>query len=133
MRLKDKRIFIFEDDAYNLAVLSVPLRREGASVLFDRWGDTSSERLAGALPIDLILLDLMYPNGITGYQIFERIRLIEALKTVPIIAVTAADPDIEMPRAREKGFNGFIGKPITKRFIQYVLDALNGKEIWETD
>lgn len=133
MLLDNKRIFVFEDDAMNLAVIRVPLKREGAVVYFDRWGQNATEALLKCLPLDIILLDLMYPNGVTGYDIFEEIRHVPEFKDIPIIVVTAADPDREMPMAKSLGLTGFISKPINSRFAKYIANAIAGKPIWEAE
>lgn len=131
MLLSDKRIFIIEDSAANLALTSVVLRRSGAIVEFERWGLATVDRIKENLPVDIILCDLMFPDDVTGYDIFDQIRADPELKAVPIVAVTAADPDSEMEKVRDRGFNGYIGKPINSRiFAQQIADILNGQEIW---
>lgn len=133
MLLENKRIFVFEDDAMNLAVIRVPLKREGATVYFDRWGQNATEALLKSLPLDVILLDLMYPNGVTGYDIFEEIRHVPAFKGIPIVVVTAADPDREMPIAKSLGLAGFISKPLNIRFSTHIANAIAGQPIWEAE
>ncbi len=133
MLLENKRIFVFEDDAMNLAVIRVPLKREGARVYYDRWGKNAKEVLMKALPLDIVLLDLMYPDGTTGYDIFKQIRDIPELQGIPIVVVTAADPDREMPIAQELGLAGFISKPLNSRFPKYVAKAISGKPVWEAE
>lgn len=133
MLLEGKRIFVFEDDAMNLAVIRVPLKREGATVYFDRWGKNATEALLKSLPLDIILLDLMYPDGTTGYDIFKEIHNVPEFQGIPIVVVTAADPDREMPIAQELGLTGFISKPINSRFPKYIAQAISGKPVWEAE
>jgi len=130
--LKDKHIFVVEDDAMNLAVIRTILKRAGAAVPFDHWGDTTLNRiLAYPFKIDAILLDIMLPNQISGYDIFDAIRSTPELQNIPIIAVTASDPDIEMNKARAKGFDGYISKPLDRVKFAYQISAvINGQEIW---
>ncbi len=131
MLLKNRRIFILEDDATNLAIMSVMLRDQGAIIRFERWGVDTCRDLLNFVPIDLILLDLMLPNNISGYDVYDRIRALPEFDKVPIVLVTAADPDREMKKAREKGFNGFIGKPIRLgSFSRLVLKVIEGRPVW---
>jgi CheY-like chemotaxis protein len=131
MLLKDKRVFVVEDNAGNLAIISLILSQNGAQVHFERWGVASGARLLQFMPVDIILLDLMLPNNVTGYDVFDQIRRMPELAHIPIVAVTAADPDKEMSKARQKGFNGFISKPIRlNTFGKYVADAIRGEEVW---
>jgi CheY-like chemotaxis protein len=131
MLLKDKRIFIIEDNVNNFAIMATILQQHGAQTGFERWGDDTIKRLQAFAPVDLILLDLMFPRGISGYQIFDQIHGIPAFANVPIVAVTAADPAIEMPKARRKGFAGFISKPIRfGQFEKQIAEVFNKGAIW---
>lgn len=129
--LDDRKIFILEDDVNNLAVISSMLRRYGATIFFDSWGVETAQTIKAFLPIDIILLDIHLPGGVTGYDVYDAIQQVPELAGIPIVAVTASDPDREMQKAREKGFKGYISKPIrTKSFIKSLLAILDGEEVW---
>ncbi len=132
MLLKGKRIFITEDNLANRAVMQMLLESEGAVIGFERWGKDTCERLEHFAPVDVILLDLMFPTGITGFEVFDQIRALPEFGHVPIIAVSAKDPDTAIPQTQAKGFSGFIGKPIERTvFAQQIAAVLNGQQIWE--
>ncbi|MFK7804658.1 MAG: response regulator [Anaerolineae bacterium] len=130
--LKNKTIFIVEDDAFNLAIIRTLLRHQGAIVPFDHWGDNTITRIQKySTKIDMILLDLMLYDGISGHDIFKLIKEQPALSDIPVVAVSAADPGIEIPKTQAAGFNGFISKPIKPQiFPKQIVALLNGKEIW---
>ncbi len=130
--LENKHIFLIEDDQVNLAIIKTILQVNGATVPFDHWGDTTLQRLISyPFDLDLILLDIMFPHGVTGYDIFEAIQADEKLKHVPVVAVTASDPDLEMPKARERGFLGYISKPVNRhKFAKQVQSILSGDKDW---
>ncbi len=132
MLLKGKRIFVVEDDPLNLAVIRTILQRAGAVVPFDPWGDTTLDKMVSSpFKIDVILLDIMLPGQISGYDIFDAIQEIPELKGIPIVAVTASDPDVEMNKARKKGFNGYISKPLDRsKFARDIKAVLEGEEVW---
>jgi CheY-like chemotaxis protein len=133
MLLQNKRVFIVEDDAGNLAVASVYLRQQGATVLYDRWGRDTPQAIFAQLPIDVILMDLMFPNNVSGFDVFDRIREIEQLIAIPVVAVSAADPDSAMPKALAKGFAGFISKPISPRIAKHIANVIAGKKVWAAE
>jgi CheY-like chemotaxis protein len=134
MLLKGKRIFITEDNITNRSVMQLLLEREGAIVNFERWGRETCERLNHFAPVDIILLDLMFPDGITGLEIFDQIRAIPEFVNIPIVAVSAKDRDIAMLETKAKGFQGFIPKPINRlTFPQQIADAIQGKTIWSSN
>lgn len=133
MELKDKRIFIVEDNIGNRAIAQMLLEQHGARIQFNRWGEGVAQNLKDFLPVDLIILDLMLPRGITGFDIFGDIREIPEFAGIPIIAVSAADPSTAIPEAQERGFNGFISKPIDfQLFPRQIARIIAGEEIWHT-
>lgn len=132
-RLRNKRIFYVEDDVKNRAIIQMILEREGATVAFERWGRSETvEKIKEFMPVDLILLDLMLPRGVTGYDVYDHIREIKDLEKIPVVAVSASDPSVEIPRTRKKGFSGFISKPVSMHtFPEYIEQVLQGETIWE--
>ncbi len=131
MSLNEKRIFIIEDDAANLAVISTILKRAGALVEFDRGTPDVMKHLQAVLPLDMILVDLMLPGSISGYQLYGEMRRVPELMAVPVVAVSAADAIREIPRARAAGFRGYITKPIrSQSFVNYILRVLEGETVW---
>lgn len=131
--LSDKRIFIVEDNAQNRVIYQIILTRHGAKVDFDRWGRNTVAKMLGLPPFDLIIMDLMLPNGNTGYDIFLSIRNSEKFKDIPIVAVSAADASQSIIKAKSLGFNGFIAKPINDDlFPQQLKQIMSGQELWDS-
>jgi len=131
MILKDKRIFIVEDNMQNRLVFQMALIRHGASVDFERWGRDTLYHLQNLSRVDLIVLDLMLAEGVTGFDIFDQIRGLEKYATVPIIAVSAMDPSIAIPKLRKQGFSGFIAKPIDNAlFPKQLASIIAGESVW---
>ncbi len=132
MSLKGKKLFLLEDDPVNFSIISVILRQHGVQVVLDHWGDTTLKRMR-LVPkeYDLILLDLMLPGRASGYDVYDAIREVPEFQHVPVVAVSAADPDVEIPKVKAKGFSGFISKPINRReFPNQLIAVLNGENVW---
>ena len=131
MSLKGKRVFIVEDNSMNRVVYQVVLRKQGVVLEFDRWGRDSIERLQRFGEVDLIILDLMLPNGDSGDQIFEKIRTLPEYAEVPIIAISASEPSIAIPTCQQLGFSGFIAKPIDDLLLpKQIKQLLQGESVW---
>lgn len=131
MILEDKRIFIVEDNLSNRAIMQLLLEQQGAVVAFERWGRDTVEALKQFAPVHLILLDLMFPNNISGYDVYDRIREVAEFADIPVLAVSAMEPEIAIPRTRDKGFAGFIAKPIKfQSFAEQVKAVINGEKLW---
>jgi two-component system cell cycle response regulator DivK len=87
---------------------------------------------ADTLPrLDLILMDIRLPYE-DGYGALKKIRASERFKTVPIIAVTAEASLEQMNKAKDSGFDGFLGKPLDPdRFPDQIRRILSGEPVWE--
>ncbi len=131
MILKNKRIFIVEDNIQNRLVFQMALIRHGASVDFERWGRDAIYRLQNLSRVDIIILDLMLAEGVTGFDIFTQIRELPKYSTVPIVAVSAMEPSIAIPKTKQHGFSGFIAKPIDSvQFPKQIASLIEGESIW---
>ncbi len=133
MLLQNKRIVYIEDEARNRTIVEMLLKAEGAKIWFERWGvpNLSVSTIMAFWPLDLILLDLMLPNGYTGYDVYAELRKQSMLDDVPIVIVSAADASIEMPKARRLGLTSYLSKPIdADQFPQQIKAILDGQAIW---
>jgi CheY-like chemotaxis protein len=133
MLLKDKRIFIVEDNIQNRVVFQMTLLRHGAIVDFERSGRDTISRLNTAAQQDLIILDLMLVDNISGLDLYDEIRQLPKHVDVPIIAVSAMDPALAIPKTRARGFAGFIAKPIDSHlFPKQIAALIAGEAVWHT-
>jgi CheY-like chemotaxis protein len=132
MELWGKRIFMVEDNLGNAAIIQMLLEQAGAKIIRGRWGGPETlAMLDKNLPIDIILLDLMLPQGITGYDVFNDIRAQSHTQHIPIVAVSASDPADTIPKVRRHGFNGFIAKPVDfSLFADQISTILQGHAVW---
>jgi two-component system cell cycle response regulator DivK len=81
--------------------------------------------------VDLILMDIRLPYE-DGFEALEKVRAHPRLKGTLVIAVTAEASAEQMKRAKEAGFDGFLGKPLDPdRFPEQIRRVLNGQEVWE--
>lgn len=134
LELQDKHIFIVEDNAANAGIMMTTLQIAGASTHFDRWGRSTVRRIKSYEHVDLILMDLMLPNGLTGYDVYDELQKDPELAKIPVVVVSASDANVEMNKAREKGFTSYICKPINfGTFPKMISAILDGQEIWGDD
>lgn len=128
--LSGKRVFVVEDNAHNRVIYQMILRRAGAVIDFDRRGDTTLFQLAKFMP-DLIILDLNLGRYSSGFEIFEEIQKHSELQHVPVVAISASEPAVVVPRCREMGFAGFIAKPIEESLFEDQISRLvKGQQVW---
>jgi CheY-like chemotaxis protein len=131
MLLKDKFIFVVEDNLQNRVIFQLLLIRQGARIEFERSGEDAIRRLTSFRHVDLIILDLALANGITGYDVFDSIRELHQYDAIPIVAVSATDPAVALPIVQSKGFQGFIAKPIDDvLFPRQMAKLIEGEKVW---
>ncbi len=133
MQFKGKRIFVVDDEPTARNILSAILVHDGALIYFNRFEHEASvsEQILQWMPIDLIILDLRLPKGVTGYDVFKQIQTVPELLTIPIIATTAFHPSEHIERTKAMGFNGLISKPIRVNVLRNcVSQVLDGNSVW---
>lgn len=129
--LKDSTVLVVEDNVSNFVLIA---RLLGFMGIHCEWKTSGYEvvEYADTLPrLDLILMDIRLPYE-DGYGALKKIRASDRLKSVPIIAVTAEASQEQMTKARNSGFNGFLGKPLDPdKFPDQIYRILNGEDVWE--
>ena len=68
-------------------------------------------RLANEIKPDLVLLDVMMPDGLNGFEVCQRLRNNPLLHDIPIVMVTALDDRASRLEGIESGADDFIIKP----------------------
>jgi len=124
---------VVEDDAGGMAIIGVMMRHLGIKCFINTTGEGVTQ-MGNAMkpPPDVIFLDINLPRT-TGYDILKEIRADKKLKDKIVVAVTAQDADTEIPKAKEAGFDAYIGKPISRmRFPRQLRRILRGEDVWET-
>lgn len=131
MLLKKKQIFIVEDDPGSRVMFQVSLVQDGATVDFERRGRDTLYHLNNLDHVDVIILDLMLSDDISGFDLYDEIRAQPRYRDTPILAVSAMDAAQVVPRVRSKGFAGFIAKPVDSGiFPELVARVIDGEEVW---
>lgn len=117
------RVLVIEDNELNLYLVRFLLERCNCEVAAARDGNRGLEMAAEVLP-DLVILDIQLP-GMNGYTVARRLRKIEALANVPIIAVTSHAMVGDREQTMAAGCTGYIEKPIDPHtFSREVLGFL---------
>jgi CheY-like chemotaxis protein len=107
-------IAVVEDNADNRLLLQAILEGLYEVVEYENGADALAG-LGASLP-DLVLLDISLP-GMDGNEILIRIRKNEALKQLPVIALTAHAMSGDREKYLAAGFNDYITKPIVDETI----------------
>ncbi len=128
---KDAAVLVVEDNVSNFVLIA---RMLGYLGIHCEWKTSGYEVLeyADTLPrVDLVLMDIRLPYE-DGFGAQQKLRSAERFKTIPIVAVTAEASVEQMKRAKDAGFDGFLGKPLDPdRFPDQIRRILSGEQVWE--
>ena len=117
--MADARILIVDDDHDIRDLLAIRLHAEGYETVFAADAMTAVS-VARVKEPRLILLDIGLPGG-TGLVVMERLKNFPALAHIPVIVISARDPEATKQTALEAGARNFVQKPIDQ---QKLLEAI---------
>lgn len=106
-------ILVADDEPSIVLSLQVLLQKAGYAVRIARNGEEALAAVADAAP-DLILLDAMMPKR-DGFDVCQTLRADAALKSLPIIMLTAKSRDVERQKGMALGATDYITKPFSTR------------------
>jgi two-component system cell cycle response regulator DivK len=118
------KILVVEDNALNIKLFCDLLAAHGHEPRAVSDGREALDAARGFMP-DLVITDIQLPH-VSGMELMEQIRADEALKNVPIMAVTAYAAAGDDERIRAAGAQAYVSKPISVvRFAETVQQLLD--------
>jgi CheY-like chemotaxis protein len=115
-------ILIVEDNEMNRDMLSRRLERRGYAVLLAVDGENGIDMARANVP-DLILMDMSLPV-MDGWEATRRLKADDALKHIPVIALTAHAMANDREKALEAGCDDYDTKPIELPRLLAKMEAL---------
>ena len=103
------RILLAEDDKQIADMIGFKLSNSGHQIVRAQDGE-QAVKLAGQEKPDLILLDAMMP-GLSGFEVLRRLKSDSALRSIPVIMVTAKGHERDVLTGLRGGAVDYIVKP----------------------
>ena len=126
--MQNNHILIIDDDPVIRLLITQALRSTGFQTTAVKNGEIGLESFQenGA---DAVLLDVMMPDGIDGFEVCSELRSSLNGKHTPILMMTGLDDLESVNRAFESGATDFITKPINLALlghrVRYMLRSAN--------
>ena len=116
------RVLLVEDNEMNRDMLSRRLERRGYEVVIAVDGESGIDLARTSLP-DLILMDMSLPV-IDGWEATRRLKSDDAVRHIPVIALTAHAMADDRERALSAGCDDYDTKPIELPRLLSKIEAL---------
>ena len=119
-----KTILIVEDDVPSMSLASKLLEANGFDTLQSADGLDVLQLARGHHP-DLILMDIQLPE-VSGIDHIKALKADQALRNIPVVAVTAIALKQDEENIRAAGCDAFIAKPINiSLFLETIARILD--------
>jgi two-component system cell cycle response regulator DivK len=129
---QDAYVLVVEDNLQNLVLIARLLAFLGVQRYEWKASGWQVLEFADTMPrVDLVLMDIHLPYE-DGYDAMHKLRADPRFKDTRVVAVTADSNPASMEKAREAGFDGFVGKPIDPdKFPDQIRAVLQGEQVWD--
>ncbi|WP_083928401.1 hybrid sensor histidine kinase/response regulator [Marinobacterium rhizophilum] len=116
-------VLYIEDNPANIRLVSqIMAKRPHVRLLTAHEPELGLELAAAHVP-ELILLDINMPR-LNGYQVLERLRADQALRNIPVVALTASAMPQDIARGEQAGFDDYLTKPLNITRLLALVDEL---------
>ncbi|XXT22554.1 response regulator [Sorangium sp. So ce429] len=104
------RILLCEDQDAIRRMIEALVGASGHEVVGVGTGPEAVER-ALTEPFDVLLLDLMLPGSMDGFEVCARLRADPGTSSIPIVVISALDDPDARARAERLGATAYYAKP----------------------
>jgi CheY-like chemotaxis protein len=117
-------VLVVDDNEEIRRIIEAILRSHGNTVVSVPDGVSALKILTEKTP-DVVILDVMMPE-MNGLQVLDRLRDIDATRSIPVVMLTALDQDTDLLAGYKSGADYYITKPFTSQQLLYALDLVGG-------
>ncbi len=119
-----KKILIIEDDPSLCGAYREMLKKHEVEVMEAVTGQEGMTLVASGKP-DLILLDIMLPGGMNGFDVLEQLKRNPTTEKIPVIVLTNLDSEEKV--AQTIGASDYLVKANTTKdeIVKLVMERLS--------
>lgn len=122
-----KKVLIVEDQEDIRKLIRMTLEFEDYELFEAEDGQSGLTKAETARP-DLILLDVMMPGELDGYQVCEHVKKSPDLKHIKVILLTARGQQTDLEQGKQSGSDAYLVKPFSPLELIDTVEALLNKE-----
>jgi len=107
--LTGKKVMWVEDDLFLSSLISKKFSDQGCNLEFATTGQAALDALEKSTP-DVLLLDVMLPGGVDGFEVLKQVKANPKLKNVPVILFSNLNQEEDIDKGMKLGASRFIIK-----------------------
>ncbi|MBM4466359.1 MAG: response regulator transcription factor [Chloroflexi bacterium] len=115
-----EKILVVDDEPRVVRLVSEVLKSVGYQMIAAASGKSAIEMVALEQPV-LVLLDILLPHGLDGYEVCRHIR---EFSDVPVIMLTAKAQETDMLRGFDVGADDYLTKPFSAKELVARVQAV---------
>jgi CheY-like chemotaxis protein len=120
------KILLVDDEADIVTLTRAMLERADYEVVVARNGKECLEKLKEE-KIDLVLLDVMMPGGLDGWEVCKKIKEDEKTKDLPVVMFTVCSEPWSVELGREAGAEAQVSKPFEVEELLGTVEKVLGE------
>lgn len=120
------KILVAEDEKQIADMIAFKLTNSGHQVIRAQNGEEAMRLVKRDIP-DLIMLDAMMP-GVGGFEVLRLLKADPALRSVPVIMVTAKGHERDVLNGLRGGAVDYVVKPFSLKELTARVELALGKE-----
>ena len=124
------RVLLIDDDRKLCRLVADYLAPMGYEVAAVHSGPEGVERIAGEEKFQAVILDVMLPGGLDGFEVLRRIR---ARSDVPVLMLTARGEETDRIVGLEMGADDYLPKTFSSRELLARLRAVTRRRVVSED
>ena len=121
----DTVVLVVEDDPDQRALADLRISMAGYTVRVAESQAALLRSLASEGGPDVLLLDVMLPDG-DGFEILARLRRLRSFASLPIVMLTVKKEAADIERGLMLGADGYVTKPYSRKMLAAALAHVLG-------
>lgn len=121
--MSDRKVILIVEDQTDIRKLIRMTLELGSSEIHEAENGEAGWHMVKALRPDLVLLDVMMPGSLDGYQVCQKIRQEPGLHHTPVILLTARGQQSDLEMGRQVGADAYLTKPFSPLELIDTVDA----------
>lgn len=118
-----KRALIVEDQADIRELIRMTLELEYTDIHEAENGDSGLVAARGLRP-DLVLLDVMMPGSLDGFEVCRQLRADPSLRRTKVVMLTARGQESDQKEGLRAGADAYLTKPFSPKQLLDVVNRL---------